>query len=137
VAQAEIKSVLRAGWNFTSDTIPDNVSDAVDRWKLKLRLSAAILKKVLVEGGEKTSKELFLALSAVNGNGRPEETLAAALAADSSETAETYSIFTSESTLVNSNATQSSISLSTFCSREEGNTQDGKNLLDFLISQLK
>jgi hypothetical protein len=59
---------MEGGYELLPEDIPHNVEDVVQRWKLKLKLSVAILKKVLVEGDGSVGPELFQALSAVNMN---------------------------------------------------------------------
>jgi hypothetical protein len=68
VAKKEIQLILdkKGAYELSPEEISHKVSDAVERWKLKIKLSVAILKKVLVEGSENVRKELFQALFAVN-----------------------------------------------------------------------
>jgi hypothetical protein len=130
MAQAEIESVLKdkEGWNFPAESIPATAPDAVERWKLKIRLSTAILKKVLVEGGVNTANELFQALLAVNVTERLKRTRVAG----------TDSSLSSSPIGVNADSTSSlTASVSTTERSEEANIQDDKNLLVFLIERLK
>lgn len=69
-AETQIHEILdsKGGWNLSPTSIPQpqHVTTSEDRWKLKLRLSVAILKKIIAEGSESAATELFQALSAVN-----------------------------------------------------------------------
>jgi hypothetical protein len=72
-AKNVIKEVLDklGGHELSPEDIPHNVENAVERWKLKLKLSVSILKKVLAEGRESVGTELFQVLTAVSMSSKP------------------------------------------------------------------
>lgn len=63
--EVEIKSILEKNEYDKPEDIPSDGEDAVQCWKLRVKLSAIILQRVLAESSDKAATEVFQALAAV------------------------------------------------------------------------